>query len=286
MSLGSLLLVISVLLLLSVLASKASARLGVPALVLFLLIGTFAGSEGPGGIKFDDPRLAQYVGVVALIFIVFAGGFDTDWASVRPVLWQGVALSTVGVCATTLVVAGLAIYVIHFSCWKAVTRLYRLMHRCSRCVRGPPLGKCWLEGRLKPLLELESGSNDPMAVFLTSGFVSLLSNKDASLIDLVPMFALQMPMGLLSGWAMGKASALIINRSQLDYDGLYPVLSLSLALSLFLMLFARPLSVFLTLAFTRMSLNEKYLSPGEDCVERFPLSLGLSPSLQGLLKQR
>src|SRR5687768_17890791 len=111
MSLGPLLLGISVLLLLSVLASKASARLGVPALVLFLLIGMFAGSEGPGGIEFDYPRLAQSVGVVALIFILFAGGLDTDWGSVRPVLWQGVALSTFGVVLTTALVAWFAVYV-------------------------------------------------------------------------------------------------------------------------------------------------------------------------------
>ena len=76
MSLKSILLGISVILLLGVLASKASARLGIPALLLFLLIGIFAGSEGPGGVKFDYPRLTQSVGVVALIFILFAGGLD------------------------------------------------------------------------------------------------------------------------------------------------------------------------------------------------------------------
>lgn len=231
MSLGSLLLATSVLLLLSVLASKASARLGIPALVLFLLIGMFAGSEGPGGFEFDYPRLAQYVGVVALVFILFAGGFDTDWASVRPVLWQGIALSTVGVGLTTILVAGFAVYVIHFSLLEGL-----LLGSIVSCTDAAAVfavlrsGHVGLQARLKHLLELESGSNDPMAVFLTLGFVSLLTNHTASLLDLLLMFALQMPMGLLLGWVMGTASVLIINRIELEYDGLYPVLSLSLVL--------------------------------------------------------
>jgi cell volume regulation protein A len=231
MSLGSLLLATSVLLLLSVLASKASARLGIPALVLFLLIGMFAGSEGPGGFEFDYPRLAQYVGVVALVFILFAGGFDTDWASVRPVLWQGIALSTVGVGLTTIIVAGFAVYVIHFSLLEGL-----LLGSIVSCTDAAAVfavlrsGHVGLQARLKHLLELESGSNDPMAVFLTLGFVSLLTNHTASLLDLLLMFALQMPMGLLLGWVMGTASVLIINRIELEYDGLYPVLSLSLVL--------------------------------------------------------
>jgi len=127
MSLESILLGISILLLLGVLASKASARLGIPALLLFLLIGIFAGSEGPGGVEFDYPRLTQSVGVVALIFILFAGGLDTDWASVRPVLWQGVALSTLGVGLTAVLVAWFAIYVINFSLLEGLL-LARLSH--------------------------------------------------------------------------------------------------------------------------------------------------------------
>ena len=353
MSLGSLLLGISVLLLLSVLASKASARLGIPALVLFLLIGMFAGSEGPGGIEFDFPRLAQYVGVVALVFILFAGGFDTNWASVRPILWQGVALSTVGVGLTTILVAGFAVYVIHFSLLEGL-----LLGSIVSCTDAAAVfavlrsGNVGLQARLKHLLELESGSNDPMAVFLTIGFVSLLTNKNASLIDLLPMFVLQMPMGLVLGWIMGKASVLIINRVELEYDGLYPVLSLSLVLltygltdvlggsgflaiyvtglvmgnsqfvhqrslmrfhdglawlmqitmflalglqvfpsrifpvigigllvSLFLMFFARPVSVLLTLALTRLSLKEQIFISWGGLRGAVPIILGTFPIL-------
>ena len=114
-SIESVFLGVSVLLLLSVLASKASAKLGVPALLLFILIGMFAGSEGPGGIEFDYPWLAQSVGVLALLFILFAGGLDTEWTNIRPIVWHGVALSTVGVGLTAIFVAWFAVRVLDFS---------------------------------------------------------------------------------------------------------------------------------------------------------------------------
>jgi NhaP-type Na+/H+ and K+/H+ antiporters with a unique C-terminal domain len=231
MSIESVFLGVSVLLLLSVLASKASAKLGVPALLLFILIGMFAGSEGPGGIEFDYPRLAQSLGVVALLFILFAGGLDTEWTSIRPILWHGVGLSTLGVGLTAIFVAWFAVRVLDFSLLEGLllgsivsstdaAALFAVLRSRSISLAPP----------LKPLLELESGTNDPMAVFLTMGFVSLLANKDASLMDLLPMFFLQMPVGALLGWIMGKGMVLAINRLRLEYDGLYPVLSLSLVL--------------------------------------------------------
>ncbi len=92
----------AILLLLGVAASKASNRLGIPALLLFLLIGMLAGSDGPGGIYFDNYQLTQSLGVVALVFILFAGGLDTDWHGVRPVLGAALALATVGMVLTAL----------------------------------------------------------------------------------------------------------------------------------------------------------------------------------------
>ena len=110
----------SILLLLSVLASKASARLGIPALLLFLVLGMLAGSDGPGGIYFDDARLAQSLGVVALALILFSGGLDTEWSSVRPVLWKGLALSTFGVLITAVLVGLFARIVLGFSLLEGV----------------------------------------------------------------------------------------------------------------------------------------------------------------------
>src|SRR5687768_11495010 len=201
MSIESVLLGVSVLLFLSVLPSKASAKLGVPALLLFILIGMFAGSEGPGGIEFDYPRLAQSVGVVALVFILFAGGLDTEWASVRPILWHGIALSTVGVGLTAVSVAWFAVRILEFSLLEGLLLGSIVSSTDAAAVFAVLRSKnVSLKNPLKPLLEFESGSNDPMAVFLTIGFVSLLTNKDASLLDLLPMFLLQMPVGALLGW--------------------------------------------------------------------------------------
>src|SRR5712691_6083478 len=100
-----LLLAIALLLLLSVLGSKASGRLGVPALLVFLALGMLAGSEGIGGIEFDDARIAQWLGVVTLAFILFAGGLETEWHFVRRSVWPAVSLSTIGVGVTASIVA-------------------------------------------------------------------------------------------------------------------------------------------------------------------------------------
>lgn len=109
------LLVSSVLLLLSILAWKVSNRLGIPSLLLFLGIGMLAGSDGPGGIYFDNASVAQAVGIVALAFILFAGGLDTEWKVVRPALGGALALSTIGVLLTAAVVAVFALLLLHVS---------------------------------------------------------------------------------------------------------------------------------------------------------------------------
>lgn len=226
-----LLLAASGLLLLSVIASKASGRLGVPALLLFLLIGMLAGSDGPGGIHFDDPWLAQSLGVVALAFILFAGGLDTHWSSVRPVLGYGVALSTLGVAITAGLVGWFATVALEMSWTEGLligaivsstdaAAVFAVMRSRSVSLREP----------LKPLLELESGSNDPMAVFLTLGLISLITGASGSPLDLIPMFVRQMVLGAAIGYGTGKLMVLLVNRLRLEYEGLYPVLTLSLVL--------------------------------------------------------
>ena len=104
LTIENILLIGSVLLFISVVAGKTSYRFGVPTLLLFLTIGMLAGSEGIGGIHFDDPKLAQFIGIVSLNFILFSGGLDTNWDSVKPILREGIALSTVGVLLTAVFV--------------------------------------------------------------------------------------------------------------------------------------------------------------------------------------
>jgi potassium/hydrogen antiporter len=221
----------SALLLASVFASRAASRIGVPALLLFLAVGMLAGSDGPGGIPFDNPPLAQGLGVVALVFILFAGGLDTQWGEVRPVAGPAVALATLGVLLT----AGLTGW---FSSWLLGIRLleglllgaivsstdaaavFAVLRSRSVC----------LPARLKSLLELESGSNDPMAVFLTVGLIALIQDAHQTPLGLLASFFLQMTIGTLSGWALGRAGALVVNRARLEYEGLYPVVTVALVL--------------------------------------------------------
>src|SRR5919112_4932566 len=93
---SNILLIGSILLLISVVAGKTTNKLGVPTLIFFLIVGVLAGSEGIGGIHFDNAAIAQFIGITALNFILFSGGLDTNWQSIRPILWRGVAPSTIG----------------------------------------------------------------------------------------------------------------------------------------------------------------------------------------------
>lgn len=227
----TLLVAVAVLLLLGVFASKASQRLGVPALLLFLALGMLAGSEGPGGIYFDDARLAQSLGIVALAFILFAGGLDTRVGAIRPVRWSGLALSTVGVLLSALAVGAFAAVALGFS-WREGLLLGAVISSTDAAAVFAVLRSrsVQLRGALAPLLEFESGSNDPMAVFLTVGMIGLLTEPTATPLSLVPLFAQQMAVGAVLGYALGRAAVAVINRLRLEYEGLYSVFTLALVL--------------------------------------------------------
>ena len=225
------LLVSSVLLLLSILAWKVASKLGIPALLLFLGIGMLAGSEGLGGIYFDDALVAQSVGVVALAFILFAGGLDTQWQVVRPALAGALALSTIGVLLTALIVALFAVAILHFSFLEGLL-LGSIISATDAASVFSVLGarNLHLKGRLLPLLELESGSNDPMAVFLTIGLTNLLTNPHESVFALILLFVQEMAVGAICGLLLGWGAILLISRLNLDVEGLYPVLTIALVL--------------------------------------------------------
>jgi cell volume regulation protein A len=216
----------AVFLIVGVAASKIAVKAGVPALLLFLLLGMLAGSDGPGGIYFDNPWLAQSVGVVALVFILFSGGLDTRWADVRPVALPGLLLATIGVVTTALAVGGFTVMAFGFSWGEGILLGAIISSTDAAAVFAVLRGKgVQLKGRLKPVLELESGSNDPMAVFLTIGMIQLITQPDQSPLALVPMFVLQMGLGALVGVGAGWGLRETINRLRLEFDGLYPVLT-------------------------------------------------------------
>ena len=228
------LVVIAVLLILSILASKLSDRLGVPSLLFFLAVGMLAGSEGPGGIYFDDYRAAQAVGIIALVFILFAGGLDTDWRAVRPVLWPGVALATIGVLLTALLAGLFAHLALGFS-WLEGMVVGAVVSSTDAAAVLVLMrkGTLKLRGRLASLLEFESGSNDPMAVALTVGALELVMNPAASLETVVLRFVISMGLGALLGFGMGRLTGNVMNRLRLGFDGLYTVFTVAAVLIIY-----------------------------------------------------
>jgi cell volume regulation protein A len=225
---------IAIILLLSVFASKASEKYGIPALLLFLFLGMLAGSEGPGGIHFDDPWLAQALGVTALVFILFSGGLDTRWSDVRPVSARGLLLSTVGVVITAGVIGLVAYHLLGFPLLEGLLLGSIISSTDAAAVfavlRSRAIG---LPNRVQNLLEFESGSNDPMAVFLTVALIGLLI-QDANPFSLfTQMFVQQMVLGGVLGFGCGWALVWVVNHIGLETEGLYPVLSLSSVLLIY-----------------------------------------------------
>jgi cell volume regulation protein A len=221
----------SLLLLLSIIASKVASIIRVPALIIFILVGMVAGSEGPGGIEFDDAWVAQLLGVIALAFIIFSGGLHSSWKSVSPVLWTGVSLSTIGVFLTAILVGLFVHYLLDFSILMALL-LGAIVSSTDAAAVFSVMSSSGtkLKGSLKDLLEFESASNDPMAVILTLGFIHLLTNPEASIWSMVLLLIQQMVLGIVIGFIMGKAIVFTVNRLRLNFEGLYPVLTLALVI--------------------------------------------------------
>lgn len=345
------------LLLLCVFASKASGRLGIPTLVVFLGVGILAGSEGIGGIQFDNAYFAQTLGIIALAYILFSGGLDTSWKEIRPVLRPGVSLATLGVFLTSVLVGLFNHYFLGFSLLEGLL--------IGAIISSTDAGAVFtvlrsrsihLKGNLKPLLEFESGSNDPMAVFLTTLVLSLMQKTEsASTLNSIMLFLFQMLIGMGVGYASGKIAIFLFNRIRLEFDGLYTVMSLAtvlliytftqavrgngflavyvagvvlgnssfihkksltllhdgiswlmqsalfltlglllypsklfevastgVILAAFLMIFARPISVFVSLAFTKMDVKEKLLVSWVGLRGSVPIVMATYPLVAGV----
>ena len=346
----------ALLLLTSVLASRATGRLGIPAVLLFLAVGMLAGSEGVGGIYFDDAQLAQSLGVTALAFILFSGGLDTRWQAVRPVLVRSLLLATLGVLITTLLVGFFVASILQIDLVHGLLLGAIVSSTDAAAVFATLRAKnISLRPELSSLLEMESSSNDPMAVFLTVGLTLLSSSPGTSPLDLARLFVQQMAIGGLLGYLLGWLTVQVVNRLRLQYDGLYPVFTLSavlliygltasaggsgflavflagvvvgnrefihkksllrfhdgmawlmqivmfltlgllvfpsqlvlvagtgLIVSLYLMLVARPISVFLSLLFARMRLAEKVMVGWVGLRGAAPIILATFPLLAGV----
>ncbi|HLF17723.1 MAG TPA: potassium/proton antiporter [Candidatus Omnitrophota bacterium] len=221
-------LVASFLLLLSILSSRISDRFGVPALLLFLILGMLAGSEGVGGIYFDNPWLAKFIGTIALTYILFAGGIETKFKDIRPIIWEGISLSTLGVLLTAVCVALFAISVLKFTFLEGLLLGSIISSTDAASVFNILRSKnINLKGNLRPLLELESGSNDPMAVFLTLGTIHLITEPDFTFSQLLPQFIIEVVTAAGIAYLMSWAFLFLINNFKSAYEGLYAVLTLA-----------------------------------------------------------
>ena len=230
----NILLVGSILLFVSIVVGKTGYRFGVPALLLFLVVGMAFGSDGLG-FQFHSAQTAQFIGMVALSIILFSGGMDTKFTEIRPILTPGIVLSTVGVLLTALF-TGLFIWWISGMSWSNIylplTTSLLLASTMSSTDSGSVFAilrsqKMNLKYSLRPMLELESGSNDPMAYMLTIVLIQFLQSSGMGAGAILGSFAVQFLVGAAAGYGLGKLAILILNKINVDNQALYPILLLS-----------------------------------------------------------
>ncbi|MFC3209519.1 potassium/proton antiporter [Planomicrobium okeanokoites] len=231
-TINGIILICGAFLLMGVLMTKISARAGVPSLVLFMIIGMILGSDISGLIYFSNAEVAQLVGVVALIIILFEGGLQTQWKNIRPVLGGSLVLATLGVLITTAVVAAAAYYVLGISVLEALL-LGSIVGSTDAAAVFSVLAGQNIKGRISSTLEAESGTNDPMAMFLTIAFIQLILTPDSSVFTMLGSFVLQMGVGGILGVGLGLLASWTINRIKLNASGLYAVLSVGFAIFIY-----------------------------------------------------
>lgn len=225
MTVDALLLAGAVLLLFAIASSKFSSRLGLPTLVVFIGLGMAAGSEGIGGIDFENYGLANGIGTVALVLILFDGGLRTTRDALSVAWRPALALATVGVAMTAGLTGLAAAWILELSLLEGFLLGSIVGSTDAAAVFAVLRGRgARLPSRLASTIEVESGSNDPMAVFLTLGLLDVLLGVREPGLPLVGLFVVQMGVGLVVGWAVGRAGVEVNRRINLDAAGLYPVM--------------------------------------------------------------
>lgn len=247
MTLEIFLAVIGILLLLCVFANRISSQFGIPSLLIFLAVGMMAGSDG-AGIEFYSAQISNYIGSVALAFILFAGGLETQWKSVRPVVFRGVFLSTLGVFLTAFFLFFFAYYLLRLDFTTAL-----LLSVIVSSTDAPAVfnilrsSNLYLnDDRLKSVLEFESGSNDPMAVILSLSAITMLTTHQLSVESSLKIFIMQMGVGFIAGIVFAQLALSVLKRYSFVYQGLYPVFGISV--------------VCLTFSLTQLSGGNGYLA--------------------------
>lgn len=235
------LLILSVLFFLSIIAGKASSKFGVPALLLFLAVGMLSGSDGLG-IQFENIDIAQKIGTLALCIILFSGGLDTKISEIRPIIAQGVILSTIGVFLTAIITGVIIWLVFGMTSESAGMGLLTSLLLASTMASTDSASVfsilrskgLHLKNNLRPLLELESGSNDPMAFVLVITLIEVIKLNNVPNYWIVGLtLILQLLIGAVLGILIGKLAVVIINRIKIGNDSLYPILVFTFCIFIF-----------------------------------------------------
>lgn len=220
--------VAGIILLICAVSSKVLYKYGIPTLVIFLAMGMLMGSDGLGGIYFDDSQLAQDLSNFGLIFIMFSGGFGTNWKTARPVALASGVLATVGVILTALLIGVFAYLMLGLTLLEGMLLGSIISSTDAASVfsilRSKKLN---LKSGLAPMLEMESGSNDPIAYMLTTIILGLIIGEGQ---NIVLTLAMQVIIGVFIGVLVGKVAVWLINHINLDIDALYSIIVFGFAL--------------------------------------------------------
>jgi potassium/hydrogen antiporter len=203
-------------------------RLRVPGLLLFLGLGMLAGSEGIGGIHFDDAELARTLGTIALVLILFEGGLTAGWSEIRPVLGTAASLATIGT-AITAVIAGFAAKLFFEISTLEGMLVGAAVAATDSAAIFAVLRRSTLEKRLARSLEGESGMNDPVALLLVIGFIEWIQRPGYGLADMAGLLALKLALGTAIGLGLGRLAVAALDRIRLPSDGIYPVATIAIA---------------------------------------------------------
>jgi len=218
----------SIFVLVSVLLSKSSNKFGLPILVIFLALGMLAGSEGIGGIHYEDYGLTHSLSLVAICLIIFSGGLMTRKEDIKPVMGAGISLSTLGVVLTTGLVGVFCYYYLSLPIFESLLIGSILSSTDAAAVFTVLRSKnSQVSKKVKSVLELESGSNDPMAYLLLTIFLGLYQGEFSFNKHTILEIILNPTIGIIGGFVFFKLFKFVNERSNLEFQGLYPALTLS-----------------------------------------------------------
>src|SRR5215203_2457541 len=225
---AELILIAGVLLSAGIAGALLADRVRVPGLLIFLALGMITGSEGVGGIQFDDAELARTLGTIALVLIIFEGGLTAGWSEIRPVLGTAASLATIGTLVTAAVAGFAAKELFGLSTLEGMLVGAAIAATDSAAIFAV-LRRSTLEKRLARSLEGESGMNDPVALLLVIGFIEWIQEPGYGLADMAGLLALKLAVGIAVGYLIGRLAVAALSAVRLPTDGIYPVATVAIA---------------------------------------------------------